>query len=262
MTEVILAECEKNVIKKSALCVDSSPRMHFNSAVYLFADAIVFLDMSVSKRVVASIPTLYKRRVYARSSVILFHSCVEALVNYLLFSVAFKKMPYSLKRHLERLPFDVKLVEITKDCCKKKRIEDSPVFSQLKELHELRNSFMHPKMLVYPGKLKSLHAGTYSVTFGRSEKESRFKYSKLHKFFNYIDYGDAQKAKKIVVQLFEWIKKNIDESGRNSLRSMFHIDGMPKVKPTKNTKFVFKMDADALVLFEKSVLKTFRAHFD
>lgn len=238
-----------------------NPAMLFNPAVYLYTDAVTLLNISRSRPQVATTSSLYRRRTYARSSIILFHSCIEALLNFLLLRIAFKKMPNSLKKHLEKLPFEVKLSEVTRDCCGKNRIEESVVFQQLKELHELRNSFMHPKILTYPGKMKQNSDLKFIAIFGRKQKETLFPHSKLHKYFNYIDYWDAQKAKRISDRFFSWLNTNLENSGILALTSMMHIENLPKIKKVKGAEIIFKMDGDAAILFDKTALKLFASHF-
>lgn len=251
----------KSSMKHSHLALDITPAMLFNPAVYLYTDAVTLLNISQSKPHVSTTLSLYRRRTYARSSIILFHSCIEALLNYLLLRIAFKKMPNSLKKHLEKLPFEAKLSEITRDCCGKNRIEESVVYQQLKEMHELRNSFMHPKVLTYPGKMKKNGDSKFIAAFGRKQKETLFPHSKLHKYFNYIDYRDAKKAKQISDRFFSWLNANLKRRDILSLTSMMHIENLPKIKKVKGTEIIFEMDGDAAILFDKTALKLFSSHF-
>lgn len=201
----------------------------FNVAPFLYRDAEYFLTLSKknykSKRIVA----LKERSVYSRISVLLYHSTIEAILNYILHYCCLPEIQSSLKARIERLPYEIKLVEITKHASKNyKSIEGTKIFLKLKELIELRNAYMHPKVLNYKGRFNSKSSSARPV-FNMETKGSKFTHSGLEKHFLHIDYRDAEIAKIIVDSFIGWLRNNL-KNKYNFMRFMIISGSLPKLK--------------------------------
>lgn len=183
-----------------------------NPAVFTYRDASYFLELCrkglKSKKVLA----MKNRSVYARVSIVLYHSTIEALLNYLLYMHCFPEISDSSKKFLERLPYESKILEITKQVSKKGiGIKGTKLFTDLVELQELRNSFIHPKLLKYTGKVQEIISDSV-VTLEMDMRTSQFPSSGLDKSFMNLDYRDARITRRIVDAFLKWLRTNMKHS--------------------------------------------------
>ena len=233
-----------------------------NAAPFLYRDAEHFLALSKrgyrSKRVIA----LKERGVYARMSVLLYHSTIEAILNYLLHYSCFPEISPTLKGRIERLPYEIKLIEITRHATKNyTSIEQAKIFLKLKELAELRNAHVHPKTLKYRGKFDSDSSKNRPV-FHMEAKGQKLKHSKLEGHFLHIDYRDAKIAKEITDSFIKWLRSNLKNRYQfMSFMSFMSFSGdMPKLKSAKKIQIIVSGKGEDL--FDMVVHKRFSKKFE
>lgn len=226
----------------------------------MYHDAEHFLDLSRKNKNFKKMEFFKQRKMYARISVLLYHSTVEALLNYLLYMHCFSKMSESIKKHLERLPYEVKLVEITKNIGKKgKGLENTSLFKKLKELQELRNSFVHPKLLKYSARVVKNLPSTKIPIIEMSVIGSKFSHSKLQKNFMHLDYADAMIAKSIVNSFLKWLKANM--KNHIELTTILRSKGIRlKAENIKSLQIIVKGGGNDLfdILLNQAFLENFR----
>ena len=210
----------------------SNVYLSFSSAEFLLRDAVRLLEMGKKispkpKKVI----DLKIRGSYVRSSILLFDSSVEAILNHLLENIAFNELSGSLKGKIARLPYKMKLLEVVGHSIKfSKEIKNDKLFVKLQELHTLRNSFVHPQDLKYPvdmvmGKDKK---GKELLRMNIHNKKDRFPASKMQKIFMYIDYQDGKIAKDIVGNFLRWLDRNLSKNDREILFNLKIIQTTPK----------------------------------
>jgi hypothetical protein len=220
-----------------------------NSAFFAYRDAVTFLELSGQRKRLTKVLHLKESGVYARASILLFHSTIEAFLNYLLYVVAFPDMSETLKKEIERMPYKNKLQEITFHASEKKFLikNDEKLYRSLLELAELRNSFIHPKNLRYSGHASGrkniLQIEIRNPAFGET-----YPISGLKKNFLMLSYNDAIKARKMVDRFITKLKKY------HLIRGTFQItsDGGSQLftgKPPQGVKINVRGRGEVLIDF-------------
>jgi len=188
--------------------------LSLNSAIFLYRDALHFLKLSSLREKSTKILDFKTRNLYARISIFLFQASIDAHLNYMLYNNLNISLSHDLKKQLEKLPYDTKLAEVLRHSNpNRKTIKGTKLFHQLQEIAELRNSFVHPKILNYYGERKPFqNTGEdpkIEIELEGLDRTSRFKYSGLEKNFMLVDYRDAIICKEVIKRLVLWLEKNI-----------------------------------------------------
>lgn len=180
---------------------------------FIYKDAEELAKKSAEGEKTDKIGDTKRRGLFARASIQLFDSTVEAALNHLISHVAFNKLSESLRKRIERLPYKVKVKEtLSQSLGVKKYAEFSRTTSwkKLIELRELRNSFIHPNAVSYPASFLNKRKGG-SVKMELLGENKKYPHSKLHFYPLLIDDGDAQIASDIIFEFFQWLEESLSE---------------------------------------------------
>lgn len=230
-----------------------------NAAPFLYRDAEYFLALSKRKYESKRITASKERGIYARASILLYHSTIEAILNYLLYYSCFPEMSQTLKERIERLPYEVKLVEVIRHTTKNnKSIEGSKTFLKLKELAQLRNAYIHPKILKYKGNFDS-NSSEKRPVFRMKAKGKKLTHSDLEGYFLHVDYRDAKIAKEITDSFIKWLRNNL--KNKHQFMSFMSFGGdIPKFKSPEKIQIIVSGKGEDL--FDMIVHKRFSKKFE